>query len=288
MSTIRKSDAFAARSRFGFDAQEDAALFRELDRVAHEIEQDLAQPVGISHHLVGDMARHMSRELDTLHMGARREELGDVLGDVEDRERFRLQTDGAGFDLGVVEDLIDDGEERAARSVDGRSITALLGRELGLEKKARHADDAVHGRADLVAHRGEEARLGDVGGLGIAAGLLDAGEGTPERQESAATCQPADHEEGRGDDEDRGRQLDVGEAGIVENLRIERECRSADRPDAGQENGELLFRHHGERPAPGRLPRIAFRNAHLSRDLPPYQCGPELCTGCLLKCYEIS
>ena len=37
------------------------------------------------------------------------------------------------------------------------------------EGEVEHAEDAVHGRADLVAHVGQELALGPVGGLG---GLL--------------------------------------------------------------------------------------------------------------------
>ena len=39
------------------------------------------------------------------------------------------------------------------------------GVELGVEQQVGHADDAVHGRADLMAHVGEELALGPVGGL---------------------------------------------------------------------------------------------------------------------------
>ena len=39
-------------------------------------------------------------------------------------------------------------------------VLALLGRERRVEQQAGHADDAVHRRADLVAHRREELALG--------------------------------------------------------------------------------------------------------------------------------
>ena len=38
----------------------------------------------------------------------------------------------------------------------------LKGREIRLEQKLRHADDAVHGRANFVAHRGEKFALGAI------------------------------------------------------------------------------------------------------------------------------
>ena len=41
-------------------------------------------------------------------------------------------------------------------------VLALLGGELGVERQLGHADDAVHRRADLVAHVGEKLALGVV------------------------------------------------------------------------------------------------------------------------------
>ena len=49
---------------------------------------------------------------------------------------------------------------------DRVGVVALLGVELRVEQQAAHADDRVHRRADLVAHRGEERALGLVGLLG--------------------------------------------------------------------------------------------------------------------------
>jgi hypothetical protein len=37
---------------------------------------------------------------------------------------------------------------------------------VGVQRQIRHADDAVHRRADFVAHVGEEVALGPAGGLG--------------------------------------------------------------------------------------------------------------------------
>ena len=48
---------------------------------------------------------------------------------------------------------------------------ALLDRKLGALQHVDHAQNAVHRRADLVAHRGKEGRLGLVGALGLALGV---------------------------------------------------------------------------------------------------------------------
>ena len=58
---------------------------------------------------------------------------------------------------------------RSADELHHPEVLALLGGELGVERQLGHADDAVHRRADLVAHVGQELALGPAGGLG---GLL--------------------------------------------------------------------------------------------------------------------
>ena len=45
-------------------------------------------------------------------------------------------------------------------------VLALLGGQVGVERQLGHADDAVHRRADFVAHVGQELALGAVGRLG--------------------------------------------------------------------------------------------------------------------------
>ncbi len=50
---------------------------------------------------------------------------------------------------------------------------ALLGVEAGFEEEIGEADDAVHRRADLVAHVREEVALGAVGHLGVDLGVLE-------------------------------------------------------------------------------------------------------------------
>ena len=69
------------------------------------------------------------------------------------------------------------------RRLDQAQVLALLRGERGVQGQVGHAEDAVHGRADLVAHVGQEHALGPVGGLGrllgpaqLLLGLLLAGD----------------------------------------------------------------------------------------------------------------
>ena len=147
------------------DLEGNDAFFGELDRVADQIEQDLAQAAGISAHQLVQGRRHEGDDLDALGKGARGQQFDHRFGLVQDRELGLLQFQAPGLDLGEVQDVVDDGEQRFAALADGFGVIALVGGKPGIEEQPGHADDAVHGRADLVAHRGQEFRLGMVGGF---------------------------------------------------------------------------------------------------------------------------
>ena len=76
----------------------------------------------------------------------------------------------ARFDLGKIEDGVDQTEQRLPRGFRHAEILALLGVEGSFQHEVGHADDAVHGRADLVAHVGEELAFRRVRALGFQAG----------------------------------------------------------------------------------------------------------------------
>ena len=83
-----------------------------------------------------------------------------------------LQVHLARLDLREIEDVIDDGQQRLPGSPDGLGILLLDGGERCVQQQSRHADDAVHGRADLVTHRGQKVRLGAARRLRRVLGLL--------------------------------------------------------------------------------------------------------------------
>ena len=145
-----------------FDDDADAAHFRELDGVAGEIEQHLAQPRGVAHDALGQPLVDVGRDFETLGLGARTQQLDDLLDERQQRERPRLEIELAGFDLGEVEDVLDQRQQRIAGGLGGLEIGDLLGRQRRVEQQIGHAEDAVERRADLVRHHRKEARLGAV------------------------------------------------------------------------------------------------------------------------------
>ena len=86
-----------------------------------------------------------------------------------ERERPRLQIELAGLDLGEIENLLDQRQQRFARGLRRLGVGDLFGRERRVEQQIGHAEDAVERRADFVADHGEEARLGAVGGFRLVA-----------------------------------------------------------------------------------------------------------------------
>ena len=110
-----------------------------------------------------DSVRHVGRdvegELEALFVGAQRQRLHRIADAVVEIERDRLEPQLARFDLGEVENVVDDAEQRVGGRFDHPEVLALLDGELGVERQIRHADDAVHRRPNLVAHVGEKLRF---------------------------------------------------------------------------------------------------------------------------------
>ena len=142
---------------------------RELDGVAGEIEQHLAQPRRVADDVRRQAFVDQRGDLDALGLRARRQQFDHAFHQRAERERPRLQIEPAGLDLGEIENLLDQRQQRFARGLCRLGVGDLLGRELGVEQQVGHAEHAVERRADLVADHGEEARLGAVGGLRLVA-----------------------------------------------------------------------------------------------------------------------
>ena len=87
-------------------------------------------------------------------------------------EGVALDVHAPGLDLGEVEDVVDDRQQRIAGVADGGGEVALVVGQRRVQQQPAHADHRVHRRADLVAHRRQEGALGFVGGFGLGAGLL--------------------------------------------------------------------------------------------------------------------
>ena len=159
--------------------QDIPSLGGEFEGVTDQVGQHLAQAQGIADQGDGDVGIDLEHDLDPLVLRYLAGEVRQVVQDLLQVEVHPLHGQLAGFDLGKVEDVVDDAEQRLRGAMDLLHVVALLGVELGLQGQVGHADDGVHRRADLVAHVGQEIALGAGRLLGQGAGLFHRGDGRP-------------------------------------------------------------------------------------------------------------
>ena len=165
-ATVNFSDGLLSRQTVERDVDDDLALLGELDRVADEIEQHLPQPARIADERRRHAGLNSARKLEPLFVRARRQQPDGILDRAADVERHMFEREPARFDLGEVEDLVDQRQQGFARLLDRAEIVPLRGRQRRPEREVRHADDRVHRRADLVAHVRQELAFRHRGLLG--------------------------------------------------------------------------------------------------------------------------
>ena len=158
--------------RGDFHAHRDLAAVGELDRVAAQVDQHLAQPRRVADQAPRQLGRGAEQQLQALLVGALRQHVGHRVDDRIEFEVDLLQLELAGFDLRHVEDVVQDLQQVARRLVRLVDIVALARRQAVFERQVGHADDRVHRGAQLVRHVGEKAGLGAVRRLGDVAGAL--------------------------------------------------------------------------------------------------------------------
>ena len=135
---------------------EHTADIGEADGIADEIEQHLPDAPGLADQCFRQLRIHIAGKIDAASMSARAHHLADFLHQT-------IHGKGRGGRLFLVrlgarhvQNLVDDGQESTAGSLDGGRIVLLFRRQLRGAQQAGHADDAVHGRAQLVCDRGEK------------------------------------------------------------------------------------------------------------------------------------
>ncbi|MNS45936.1 hypothetical protein D3C72_784170 [compost metagenome] len=157
--------------RLGVDRQADEAGGGELDGVGDQVGQDLLQAHRVAVNPGAGFGRDLDEELQPLVAGGGGVELGRFLDGAGQVVGFVAQLQPARFDARQIEDVTEQGLERAAGRVDQVQHLALTLVQIGAGQGLGHADDAVQGRANLVAHIGQELALGAVGGVGGVSGF---------------------------------------------------------------------------------------------------------------------
>ena len=93
-----------------------------------------------------------------------------LLADFLHREVGQFQLHNPFFELGGVQDVVEQAQHGSRCLVHGAQVATLLGVQGGVEQRLSEADDGVHGRADFVAHVGQEGAARGGGLLGALLG----------------------------------------------------------------------------------------------------------------------
>ena len=110
----------------------------------------------------GQVAGQLDGEVQPLVLRDRAEGPLHVLPQLREGHVAGIDGHGAGLDLGHVEDVGDQRQQVRARGVDALGVLDLLRREVApgvVRERLGQQQQAVQGRAQLVAHVGQELRL---------------------------------------------------------------------------------------------------------------------------------
>ncbi len=144
--------------------QGDGTLLGEFDGIAGVVEQRLAQSrrVALQPHGNGIAVNFDLESLVSRRLADDRDDIVENRGEVE---VGALQMQPARLDLGQVENVVDDRQQVLPGAVDLVQARGLFRRRPGAPQQMGEADDGVQRSSDLVAHVGQEAALGQIGGL---------------------------------------------------------------------------------------------------------------------------
>jgi len=142
---------------------------RELDRIAQQVVQHLADAGAVGQHLRGNLGRDEHVQGAAAALRQRQQGCAQPFDQTGDADRGALDLDPAGLDLGEIEDVVNQREQGRAGVAHDPHLRALVFGQSPLFQDLEHAEHAVHRRADLVAHGGEEGRLGLIGEFGLVA-----------------------------------------------------------------------------------------------------------------------
>ena len=153
------------RSRSGIafhrlHAQRDAALGGELEPVADQVDQHLAQPVGVAAQHERRRDQRLDLELQPALDRLRRQQRAHLLEHGREREIHPLQIEPARLELGDVQDVVEQRQQLPAGIPDDLHIALLRRCQPRPGQQIGEPQHRVHRRADLVADIGHEPAFG--------------------------------------------------------------------------------------------------------------------------------
>ena len=165
----------AARSSGGAQAghaHRHFALRRELDRVADQVRQDLAESQRIADQPIRQVLRQIADQLQALLAGPDSQRLERLVQGRAEAERDGFQLEPAGLDAGEIEDFVEQLQQPVRGFLGRLQVVPDGGVQIRAQGQVGHAQDRRHRRPQLVADVGQELVLGDVGRFGRPGVLL--------------------------------------------------------------------------------------------------------------------
>jgi len=142
----------------------------KLDGVAGQVGNDLAKSERVPDQVVGNIRGNIEQYLNAFFNRLDPQGSYGLTEGGAQFERNGFEIHAPCFNLGKVEDIVDDGQQVVGRDGDVLQVFTLLRGEVCGGQQFAHADDAVHGGADFVAHGGQKLTLGPIGVIGSLAG----------------------------------------------------------------------------------------------------------------------
>ena len=130
--------------------------------------------MGITTQVRGNIVRNSHSEGQSLRVRLYAHQVGYLVHVFAQIEDSHLEHDFPRFDLGQVQDVVDQGQQVSSPALGDGGVSALLRVQVCFLKQADHAKHSVHRRADFVAHFGQKAALGQIRFLGRLPGLKHA------------------------------------------------------------------------------------------------------------------
>ncbi len=148
---------------------------RELDRIAQQVEHDLAHPGRVGQHprrQVGSQAQGQLQLLALSHGPQRAVALLHQRGHID---RLRLQPDLPGVQGRQIQQIVQNRQQMRRRLPCRVQLVALRRRQRAVEQQIEQAQHPIEWRAQFVAHIGQKQALGAIGLLGSGLGPLQLG-----------------------------------------------------------------------------------------------------------------
>ena len=135
-------------------------LFGKFTGITAKVEKDLANPNGITDQDRRQMHILADQELDILILHQDFNGILELLQDGFKPELNLLKLHLSFLYLGEIKDIVNYGEQGLGRFPGLVQVCSLLLGEPGFQGQIQHAENGIHGGPDLMAHVGQEVRLG--------------------------------------------------------------------------------------------------------------------------------